>query len=93
LADQLQETATGMMILSVGLEMFGEVIDALAEQRHLYFGRSGIRSVGFVRSDDVGLAILAKRHVEPSTHGPDTGALRRTKPPYPNELTDAGDVR
>ena len=35
LADQLQESAAGMVVLGVGLEMFSQVVDAFAEKRYL----------------------------------------------------------
>ena len=37
------------MILRVGLEVFGEVVDALAEERDLDFRRAGIAVVRPVR--------------------------------------------
>ena len=52
LTDQLEKAAARVMIFRVGLEMLGEVIDALAEERDLYLGGSGIGCVGFVGSDD-----------------------------------------
>ena len=47
LADQLQEPAAGVMILDVCLEMFGQVVDAFAEERDLNLGGAG---VGVVRA-------------------------------------------
>ena len=38
LTDQLEKAAARVMILRVGLEMFGQVIDSLAEERYLNFG-------------------------------------------------------
>jgi len=32
-----------MMILNMNLEVPGEMIDALAQQRNLHFGRAGVR--------------------------------------------------
>jgi hypothetical protein len=43
LADKLQEAASGMVILDVSLEMLGEVLDPLAEQRNLHLWRAGVR--------------------------------------------------
>eukprot|EP01035_Chromulina_nebulosa_P055675 gene55675-76309_t len=42
LVDEHQQTAARMVVLRVGLEMFGEVADALGEDRDLYFGRTRI---------------------------------------------------
>src|SRR3954454_23076125 len=60
LANELQQPAARVMIFRVGLEMFGQVVDALAEERDLDLGRSGVLSVGLVAADDVGLAILGQ---------------------------------
>jgi hypothetical protein len=42
--------------------MLGEVVDALAEKRHLNFRGPGIAVVCLVRTDQIGLAVLAQRH-------------------------------
>src|SRR6185503_14270452 len=57
LADELQQTSAGMMILRVDLEVFGQVIDALTQERDLYLRRSGVAVMSFVCADDPGLAI------------------------------------
>jgi hypothetical protein len=51
-----------MVVLGVDLEMLGEVIDALCEERDLDFRRSRVAVVSLVRADDAGLTILGKRH-------------------------------
>ena len=38
--DHLQQTAPGMIVLFVNLEMFGEFVDALRQKRNLHLGRS-----------------------------------------------------
>src|SRR5687768_15401617 len=65
LADQLQEASTRMMVLRVGLEMFGEIADALAEDGDLDFGRPCVGAVGAIAADDFGLAVFGK-HVIPA---------------------------
>jgi hypothetical protein len=45
LADKLEETSSRMVILDVGLEMLGEVLDALAKQRNLNLRGAGVRLV------------------------------------------------
>ena len=45
LTDHLQQTATGMVILLVSLEVLGEVVDALCEQSNLNLGRTGVAFV------------------------------------------------
>src|SRR4029434_9407888 len=62
LADQLQKASPGMMVLRMYLEMLGQVIDALAQERHLNFRRSCVGVVGSIRSDDAGLTVLGQRH-------------------------------
>src|SRR4030095_11248648 len=54
LADKLQQAAARVMVLCVNLEMLGEIVDALAEERHLYFRRSCIAVVCPVGSDNPG---------------------------------------
>ena len=49
LADQLQQAAPRMVILDVGLEVFGQVADAFAEKGDLDFRGAG---VGVVRAVD-----------------------------------------
>ena len=51
------------MILRVGLEVFGEVVDAFAENRDLHFRGSGVGVVGLVAADQFGLAVFAQRHL------------------------------
>src|SRR3954447_16358087 len=50
--DQLQEAAAGMVVLAVGLEMAGQVVDAFRQDRNLHLGRTGITGLGGVRLDD-----------------------------------------
>src|ERR1035437_4466060 len=51
-ADHHEQSSAGMVILLVDLEVLGEVVDALAEQRHLHFGRPGVAFVlGESRND------------------------------------------
>jgi hypothetical protein len=46
LPDDLQQTTPGMMILLVRPKVFGEVGDAIGQQRDLYFRRTGIDLMG-----------------------------------------------
>src|ERR1700752_644465 len=55
LADQHQQSAARMMILGVGLEMLGQVVDALAENRDLNFRRSRVSFVRLVAANQLGL--------------------------------------
>src|SRR5690606_24244243 len=69
LADELEQTAAGMMILRVGLEMFGEIVDPIAQDGDLDFRGAGVRLMRAIAADDVGLAFVA--HVMSSTDGPE----------------------
>src|ERR1043166_2672500 len=50
-AHQLEQSLTGVKILLVGLQMIGEVGDALSQKRHLNFGGAGVFVVMRVRRD------------------------------------------
>src|SRR5919108_3047714 len=42
LAHQLEQPAARVEVLDVGLEMLGEAVDALGEERDLHLGRAGV---------------------------------------------------
>ena len=63
LADQLQEPAAGMVVLGVGLEMFGQVVDALGEDRDLNFRGAGVCFVLLVVADEGGLLVFRQCHL------------------------------
>jgi hypothetical protein len=63
LADELQEPPPAVEVLLVRLEVLGEHVDALGEQRHLHLGRAGIGLVGAVLLDDGRLALAENCHV------------------------------
>src|SRR5438093_7248414 len=54
-----QQAAAGVMIFGVCLEMFGQVVDAFAQECDLNFWRAGVAVVGLVRADDFSLAVFA----------------------------------
>src|SRR5260363_177722 len=60
--DQLQEAAAGVIILAVGLEMAGQVVDAFRQDRNLHLGRTGVTGLGGIRLDDFRLALCGHRH-------------------------------
>src|SRR5579871_3854449 len=62
LADHHQQTTAGMEILFVGLEVVGEALDTLREQRHLDFRRTGVTLAGGEFLDQRLLALGRKRH-------------------------------
>ncbi len=45
LTDHHQQSSTAVMILFVGLQMLGEVVDAFCEQRNLDLRRTGVRGM------------------------------------------------
>src|SRR5262249_4149555 len=62
LGHKLEQSTSGMGVLDGGLEMLGEAVDALREDRHLHFRRTGIAGLGRVGLDDFGLAAGGYRH-------------------------------
>src|SRR5262249_23850624 len=75
LADQLQEPAARMVVLCVRLEMFGEIADALAEERNLHFGGSSVAGMGRVAANDFGLTVLAKHGMSFHVRSRNLGAI------------------
>jgi len=57
LAHQLEQATSGVVVLLVGLEVLGELTDALGEERDLHLGRTGVAVVGAVFLDDLGFSI------------------------------------
>jgi hypothetical protein len=62
LGHELEQSTPRMVVLDVGFEMLGEVVDALRKDRHLHFRRPGIAVLGRVDLDDFGLAAGRYRH-------------------------------
>src|SRR5687768_5810076 len=60
-SDELQQTATGMMVLRMGLEMLGEVGNAVREKCDLHFWRPGIAVMDAILVDDGGFLLLRGR--------------------------------
>src|SRR5918998_490782 len=64
LADEQQQAATAVVVVLVLLEVLGEVADAVAEQRDLHLGRTGVTLGRGVLGDDLllGLRVGSDRH-------------------------------
>src|SRR5205085_6006743 len=62
LADQHQEPPARVMILPVGLEVVGQAVDSLGEQRDLYFGRAGVAVVRLELLDEPLLLLDGQPH-------------------------------
>src|SRR6202163_1131603 len=60
--DHFQKPATRMIVLHVGFEMAGEVIDAFRQDRDLNLGRAGIAGLVGIRLDDFRFAFRGNRH-------------------------------
>src|SRR5438093_6153122 len=54
-----------MVILRVLLEMVGQAVDALGQQRDLHLGRAGVALVGAELLDQTLLLVDSKRHAPP----------------------------
>src|SRR6185312_2503142 len=57
LRNHLQQTAPGMVILDVSLEVFGQVIDPFRKDCDLHFGRTGVAFLGRVLLNERLLAL------------------------------------
>ena len=66
LADEEQQPASAVVVVLVLLEVFGEVRDAVAQERDLHLGGSGVALSGGVLGDDLvlGCCVSTDRHVE-----------------------------
>ena len=58
LAYHLQQTTTGMIVLLMGLEVLGKVVDALGEKSDLNLGGTGIALMKGKPGDDLVLAFF-----------------------------------
>lgn len=61
-ADQQQQTAPGVVVVLVLLEVLGEVGDALGQKRDLGFRRAGVGLVQAVGAQDFFLLLGGQRH-------------------------------
>src|SRR6476660_5285079 len=62
LADELEEAATRMVVLGKALEMPGQLLDPLGQERDLDFRRSGVTFLGGKPGDDLLLLFPRERH-------------------------------
>src|SRR6266481_368320 len=60
--DHFQKPATRMIVLHVGFEMPGEVVDAFRQDRDLNLGRAGVAGLVGIRLDDFRFAFCGNRH-------------------------------
>src|SRR5204862_5776603 len=60
--DHFQKTPARMIVLHVGFEMPGEVVDAFRQDRNLDLGRAGVAGLVGIRLDDFRFAFGGNRH-------------------------------
>src|SRR5664279_3397970 len=60
--DHFQKAPARMIVLHVGFEMPGEVIDAFRQDRDLNLGRTGVAGLVGIRLDDFRFAFCGNRH-------------------------------
>src|SRR5690606_11964012 len=66
LADEEEQTTTAVVVVLVLLEVLGEVLDALREERDLHLGRTGVALARRVLGHDALLRGSVERHGSPS---------------------------
>src|SRR5690349_13944976 len=52
-ADELEQPAARVVVLRMGAEVLGQVVDALRQHRHLHLGRAGVLPVPAVLRDQL----------------------------------------
>src|SRR5262245_48519777 len=62
LRHELEQPAARVIVLDVGLEMIGQVVDPFGEDRDLHFRRTSVAGLRRIRLDNVGLAAGSNRH-------------------------------
>src|SRR3954471_6281467 len=62
LRDHLEKAAPRVVVFHVSLEVLGQRVDPLREDRDLHLGRPGVARLGGIRLDDFGLAAGSERH-------------------------------
>src|SRR5699024_8973893 len=67
LTDQQHQTTTGVVIVLVGLEVLGQVVDPMREERDLDLGRTGVALGGPVLLDDLLLRSGVEGHGSPGS--------------------------
>src|SRR5262249_61575985 len=62
LAHELQQPATGMVILAMYLEVLREIPDAIRQERYLYLGEAGVGLVPPIGLHDLRRSLLEHCH-------------------------------
>ena len=79
LGDHAEETAAGRVILLVFVEVLGEQIDLLGENRDLHLRGSRVLLVGAVLLDQLFLGGALERHTRGGDRTKKVGAMRRRR--------------
>src|SRR6266511_2190502 len=69
LPDQLEQAATGVMILLVVADMLGQLVDTGGQQRHRYFLRTCVAIVLGEALDDLRLGLWGQSHARQAPKG------------------------
>src|SRR5579871_5094667 len=75
LAHHLEEPATRVVVLLVRLEVLGEVVDPLGQDRNLDLGRAGVVRFGGILLDERTLALRRDRHRASFLFGGESGPM------------------
>src|SRR5262249_13293736 len=59
---ELEQSTPGMIVLDVGLEVLGQIVDAFRKNGHLHLRRSSVAGLGRIGLDDFRLACGCDRH-------------------------------
>src|SRR3546814_3047294 len=77
LVDHHQQAAAAVIVLCVRLEMRGQRVDAVGQDRDLHFRRSGVALVAGMVLDDFGFALGGNRHNRSEEHTSELQSLMR----------------
>ncbi|CAK0770659.1 hypothetical protein CCP3SC15_410009 [Gammaproteobacteria bacterium] len=89
LADQTQQPPAGVMVMDVGLEVAGQVLNASRQQRHLDLWGTRVGAGTAVLLKDLTLLFSGKRHVDKTPKG-DAQWLLSGTPPHPLQISGLG---
>ena len=62
LSDQLEQSASGVMILPVSTEMLGQLVDSARQKGDLDLGRTRVRIASAVPGDDFSFGFFGESH-------------------------------
>ena len=65
LTNHHQQTTTGVVVMRVGTQVIGQLIDAGSQDSNLNLGRTGVAFVSSIVQDDLGLLLLLNHGMYP----------------------------